>query len=1171
MAEVDSLTIKVYADTTNAVTSIKNVTRAVKELNDSASDRGWRSFTNSVTKIGDASKGMGKLVSSLKRIEGMQISPALKENLDKIADAGAKLSDVGKGIYQFGYGLSKLSQAGESSSKLGENLRRVSSHVIDLSKSLSKFVPQDFASKVGAISQLANTVKKFSKIGEDKDLKTKFSTVATAVANFATQLNNAISDDVLDRLERISQALTDISNTASTAGKAVKAVSSANNKMASDSAKAITTQWKTVISAIETVNKTLSEIGSGLYGVLDASGIISDLDSMSGAVSRNIPILGELTSAWKASAAEIKNIILSQSSVIDKAADLMLVKVKRIVTLLYSFAKIPFSSSSLKATFGLLSFIKAPLKDLANGVSSLTKKWNGLLASISRIGIYRLLRTALKELAAGIKEGIQNLYQWAEAWRGIYSSADRFLASMDQLATAFFYLKNAAGAAVSPLIDYIAPAVDYLIDKFVALTNAINQALAALTGAGVWRKAIKYPITYAEAANLASSKVKALKRSVLAFDELNRLDDKNKGGSNNWTPDYSQLFEEMPVDSWIKSILDSTSWRILGTGIADKINEALSSINWDKINSTVRIWARRLGSFLDGLLMGVDMPLVGKSIAEGLNTIAKAINTFFKELHFRDLGQHLADGFKSMINDMSWDEIGTALTQKWKALFELVIGFKDVDLTGFGDGLVTMFSSAIDNIPISDFVDAVETLALKIGTELGIALNGLFTKTNEVMNGIDGEGLGTTFTTALDNMIKEIRPEEAGQFLVNGIKKIIEFSTGVLKNDSFWTDLNTWLGNLVTNMFKNIDLKTGVQNAVDFAQKIVNLLTTVVNSIPWEDVGNAISSADTSGLKEGFKNLFNSVTDGLERAGFMDEIATGVATYFGLKIASALAKSLPTFLSAHAITSTLSGAGAAGGAAGGVLGSFGGITGLLGMDAATVMGAGTFAEIAAYIGTGLVGALAAWFGGQEVGKLIGKWIFPDDASYYDDFSWFGENGFFQAVLDEAKFEWEDYTTQIKAGWDVIKNAFSSAKEKLSGIMDTLKQKMDNLSNSWSSGTNVILDGLSALTGANLSVFDKGSTLDKARRTTATRITRRASGGMVDKGDLFLAGENGPEIVTSFGGESAVMNMDQIISTISQSVAVAGGGDITIPISLDGGLLDKVIVTAQQRQSLRSGR
>ena len=102
--------------------------------------------------------------------------------------------------------------------------------------------------------------------------------------------------------------------------------------------------------------------------------------------------------------------------------------------------------------------------------------------------------------------------------------------------------------------------------------------------------------------------------------------------------------------------------------------------------------------------------------------------------------------------------------------------------------------------------------------------------------------------------------------------------------------------------------------------------------------------------------------------------------------------------------------------------------------------------------------------------------------------------------------------------------------------------------------------------------DLSDTLGKGINTQPRmNVAMRASGGFVDKGDLFLAGEAGPEIVTSFGGDSAVMNMDQIISAISASVTSASGGDITIPVILDGGMLDKVIVTAQQRQSLRSGR
>ena len=1211
MAEVDSLTIKVVADTGNAVTSIKNVTRAVRELNDSASDRGWRSFTNSITRIGDASKGMGKLVSSLKRIEGMQISPSLKENLDKIADAGARLSGVGKGMYQFGYGLAKLSEAGKDSAQLGENLRRVSSHVIKFSQAISKFVPQDFAQKAASLRQLANTIKNFSKIGEDKDLAKKFNNVASAVGNFATSLNNAVSDEVLARLERIAQALTDISKAAGAAASTVKKVEK-TSATASQTPVTTAIKWQSIVKAAETANKTLAEIGQGLYGVIDASGIVADLDRISGAVIKNIPILGELTDAWKEEAAEVKSILLSQASIVDKAADLMLVKVKHIIKLLYSFAKLPFSSASMSATKGIIGMVATPLKNLGKTITELTKKWDQFIASISRIAIYRLLRTALKEIAAGMKEGIQNLYQWAEAWRGVYSSADKFLSSMDQLATAFFYLKNSVGAAVSPLIDYVAPIIDALIDKFVMLANAINQAMAALTGAGVWRKAIKYPITYSEAAGLASSKVKDLKRSVLGFDELNRLDDKNKGGggSHKWEAPYSELFEESPVDSALAALLNSPTWRGLGNMIAQKINEALESINWVKVQETVKKWSRRLGSLFDEILLDLNMPLVGTTLAEGLNTIADAINSFFDEFHWVTIGQHLSDGFESMIDTLRWGDIGRALTQKWKALFELVIGFKDVDLTGLGKGIVDLFVSAIENVPVSDFVDAIATLLPKIGKELGVAINGIIEQTNKTVSGINAEGLGSAFGMAIENMIAGIDAKQAGIFLTNGIKKIIEFTSGLIKTMP-WDDLNTALAELITSAFTNIDLKTGIQNAIDIATKIVGLLTTAIDSIPWEEVGAAIEGADTTALKEGLKGLLESVVDGLERAGVLDEVAEGVGGYMALKLGSSFAKVLPSILTFKAASGLLTGAGAgtAGGAAGGAAAGMS----LLSMFGITAAGVTAGAALGQQFSHKILGPLLEGFGAA-------------DADLYKNWTFFGEDGMFAASLDYSKMKVEDFENVLSGFgeshrnlWDSIKNndwessihgigeawktehpiissgldlineklgttkaAFEGAEETIKGFSDGTKHSFEQMSQSIGKSTDHIASKMSGLVQKikgslgeiNQSFASmKGFSLDvdvKSTNANVGKITKRAAGGVVDKGDLFIAGEAGPEIVTSYGGESAVMNMEQIIQTISASVAAASGGNITIPISLDGGLLDTIIVSAQQRQSLRSG-
>lgn len=1216
MAEVDSLTIRINAETGSAVSQLKQITKLVERLNAVANDKGWKSFTTGFSKLGKAGENVEKLASSLKQLQDMQVSPRLKENFDKITNASEGLTGASKNISRFNSSLKRLSKTGAESDQMSQAYGRITGLLSKMSHSLSH---TNFQALADGVNNFATAMRKIKNLGKDENLQETFTRVAHSIGLFANYLSNSVSDEILDRLERLGNALKNISSAASSATRTMKSLQKANQLAAgSTPAAKFAKGMQTAFKAVESVNKALSQMGSELYASFEATGIIADLNGMTSAIARSVPFLGELTEAWKSAASQIKSIVLSNASIVDKAAQIVLVRVSTIIRMLYSLVKLPFGSASMGITKGIMGLVVFPLKEVGRTLTEVKKKWDKFVSSLARIAIYRLIRTALKEIAKGLKEGVQNLYLWGQAWQNTYSSAAKFVATMDKLATAFLYLKNSIGAAISPLLDVVAPVIDALVDKFVALTNAINQALAALSGAGVWRRALKYQYTYAEAAGLTT---KALKRTVLAFDELNKLDDKNKGGKND-NLDYSKMFEEVPVDDWLKRILESSDWRILGTGIASKINEMLANLNWDSIKSSARIWAERLGSLLDGALMGISMPLLGKSFAEGLNTIALFINEFFEQFHFRELGKHLSEGFESFINNLEWEEIGKALTQKWKALFELVIGFKDVDLSGLGSGIVELFKGAIENLPISEFMSAISELAPKIATQLGIAINGIFKETNQLLNGrgkgsgLNFKGLGESFGNAINNFFKEIDPKEAGIFLSNGIEKIIEFATGALKTTK-WGDLNTWVSETITSLFDNIDLKQGVQNAIDLASRIVELLTTAINSVPWEDVGDAIAEADTTELKSGIKRLFDSITDGLERAGFMDEVATGIATYFGLKLVGAIAKVLPTILTAKAF----SGAGAAG--AGGAAAAGGGILG-------TVLGLGAAGTIGSFLGQQLSHHI--------IGPLL-EGMGSADAELYKTWTFFGENGLFRASIDFAKFKVEDFETTIKNFGTGISNEFdlfatsisngfnlftdtlsgdkdaiildlSAIGENFSAIadnwalehplitagFDSIKKKIESFGTSWTSTFNMIkktstnaLDviqekfsgvlgfltgGINQLTNSinTLANTDLGKGVrTQSINTSRLNISRRASGGTVDKGDLFLAGEAGPEIVTSFGGDSAVMNMDQIISTISQSVALANGGDITIPISLDGNMLDKVIVTAQQRQNLRSGR
>lgn len=44
--------------------------------------------------------------------------------------------------------------------------------------------------------------------------------------------------------------------------------------------------------------------------------------------------------------------------------------------------------------------------------------------------------------------------------------------------------------------------------------------------------------------------------------------------------------------------------------------------------------------------------------------------------------------------------------------------------------------------------------------------------------------------------------------------------------------------------------------------------------------------------------------------------------------------------------------------------------------------------------------------GFELGKEIGKWLFPEDAEWYDNFKWTGEGGFFDTISKDWKLSWE---------------------------------------------------------------------------------------------------------------------------------------------------------------------
>lgn len=330
------------------------------------------------------------------------------------------------------------------------------------------------------------------------------------------------------------------------------------------------------------------------------------------------------------------------------------------------------------------------LSEYTNRVAKATKQTGGFTAGLSRLGkmigqsfIFTVFYRGMHLIGEGLKEGRENLYQYSKAFSGTFAN------SLDRITSSFLYLKNSVGAAFAPLINVAASAIEFVTDKVVGLFNLANQLIAKLTGAATWTRAVKVQQEYAESTQAAADAVQNL---LVGFDELNILGAQSAGASALNTPDYSSMFEEVPIED-INPVVGK---------IADKIQEI-----WDKLKE-FRSWLNNT----------FDLDLTDIQVAVGTIGLAflswKVSTSFLKSLF--DVQSKL-DAFK----------VGTELTisiigfvVEYEAIKNIASGnaeLQDYILAALGAGLgITGLTLALG--PAGFIVGVGVTLAIAAKAEL---------------------------------------------------------------------------------------------------------------------------------------------------------------------------------------------------------------------------------------------------------------------------------------------------------------------------------------------------------------------------------------------------------------------------------------------------------------------
>ena len=241
-------------------------------------------------------------------------------------------------------------------------------------------------------------------------------------------------------------------------------------------------------------------------------------------------------------------------------------------------------------------------------------------SSVLRIARYRMIRSMIRTITEGFSEGKKNLYEWSQAMDG------HFAASMDRLATSTQYLKNSLGTLVGPLMEALEPALNWIIDALVTVINYFNMFVAAISGKSTYTAAVRAATTWGgavsnaagNASNAVNNAVDDMKRTIMGFDEINKLNDvadsagggSGSGGSGGGSGGgVGGMFEERPL---------SGGFQDFGNALETALQDSLSRI-------TLIVGAAELAVGAILALSGANVPLGLALIATGAVTMGSAI------------------------------------------------------------------------------------------------------------------------------------------------------------------------------------------------------------------------------------------------------------------------------------------------------------------------------------------------------------------------------------------------------------------------------------------------------------------------------------------------------------------------------------------------------------------
>ena len=1129
-ARVQASLDKIMPNIESAMSKIQNITgKSMKKTEDNLNiDKGATQFGKQLEKMNQTfEKMMGHLESSSKKSSesiGDNLSTGFKKARPKVSkEIDAMLNEINAKMGQAKAAQEKVaylkSQRQSSSAKgdggqtvkYDDQIARAQASMVkyqDQAKSLARSMKTEFDAVPSSLERIAkvmdaNEAKYYTMRESVRALQKEYQYQLKPVGSFDKGFKNVDTPDSLKTAQKM------------------QAQSDKMQKLASSN-DVLQKEYQRTEERAESLRKAIGRINSVLSQSSMATGTAAAGASMTGsglkqserAVSKYGGVFNRMSNSISHGAGGIGNGLKNSFGILDKFGNL-------------------FSRNSNKVTQGTRS--------MSMGNNAFLQSMKYLLPSLI---VYQLIGGAISKLAGGMMSALK--------------TNDQFSNSLNQikvnLMTAFYPIYNAILPAINAMMSAIATLTGQLASFIAGLFGTTYQA--AKQGASGLYDNVQAMNDTGSSATKAKDKVDKLQRSLMGFDEINRIglqdktDDDTDKNKDTKAPgiDFGTATGNYSTPKWMKDMQAllkdffkpfQDAWKNQGQKVIDAWKYALGEVIGLASaigKSFMEVWTNGTGQkFIENLLI---------LLADVLNIIGD-----------------IAKAFKDAWNE---DGRGTALIQTIFNMFNSILellhsiagAFRDAWNDGTGEAIAANLLEIFTNISkaVGNIADQLKKAWDQGGTGkeifsiiLGI-INDLLTHINNMAKATADWAKTLDFTP-----------------LLNGIKKLLESIKPL--SDNIGAGLEWFYKNVLLPLagFTIQDLipafLQALGGAIDFVNGVIEALKPAFKFF-WDNFLKPVAEW-TGGVivdvLKGLGDVLSTIGDWLSEhgKGFSDFVIT-LGTFAGVVGGIiAVGTAIETFV------------GFLGGLAAIITGA-GGVTGAIGSLVAILGGPITIA-IAAAIAVGVL-LYKNWDEIKEAAANLGKWLGEkwDDIKKATGDAWDNVKKATSDKWNEAKksisdtadsigtkvsTKWEEIKKGTGDAWDNVKKSTSDkwndTKKSVHDTADSIGTKISNKWNEIKSGTGNAWDNVKT------SVSNAANTA-KTNASNAWSNMKDKMGGYADtiKSNAKGAFDNVASWASDMGKKIG-KGLENGVSAVKKGAAAIGNGIAGVIGSAVNGVIDGI--------------